>query len=299
MSNILNTIGNTPIVELKNIEKKFQLKSKIFAKLELENPTGSVKDRAALKMVEDAINNNILKEDSIIVEATSGNMGISLAFIGKQKNLGVIIVMPSNMSEERILMMKKYGASVILTSSSLGMKGSVNKVKDLIKDNDKIVYLNQFTNLSNKYAHHITGKEIIEQVPDIDIFVTGIGTGGTISGVGEVLKQKDKNIKIIGVEPECSPLIKKGYYGNHKIQGIGPNFIPNIFNKEVVDEIQLVSDSDAYKYTNILFEEENIFCGISSGANLKAAIEIAKIENNKKIVIIIQDKRDRYYSVNL
>ena len=299
MDSILNLIGNTPIIELKNIQKKYHLKSKIYAKLELTNPTGSVKDRTALNLVKDAKEKNILKDDSILIEATSGNMGISLSFVSKRMGYDVIIVMPDNMSLERRKLVELYGAKLILTDGKLGMQGAIDKVNELKKENDKIVSLNQFNNLSNKYAHHTTGKEILEQVPDIDIFINGIGSSGTISGVGEILKQKSKDIKVIGVEPASSPLITKGIFGPHKIQGIGANFIPSIMNKEVIDEVRTVTDEDAYFCTKELANLESIICGISAGANLKMAIEIAKEQENKNIVIIIPDRGDRYYSMNL
>lgn len=299
MDNVLNQIGNTKIIELKNIQTKYNLKSKIFAKMELDNPSGSVKDRTALNLVMSAINDGTLKEDSIIIEATSGNVGISLAYIGKELGYKVIIVMPSNMSVERIKMIESYGAEIILTDANLGMQGAIDKVNEILKQSSKTVCLHQFDNLNNKYAHYKTGMEIINQVPNIDIFLTGIGTSGTICGVGETLKKHNKNIKVYGVEPMNSPLISKGYFGSHKIQGIGANFIPSIINLDVIDKVCTVSDEDAYFYTKELRTIENIFCGISSGANLKAAIDIAREEENKNIVIIIPDKGDRYYSINL
>lgn len=299
MNSILNLIGNTPIVELKNVQEKYHLKSKIFAKLELTNPTGSVKDRTALNLVKDAIEKNILKKDNILIEATSGNMGISLSFVSKRMGYDVIIVMPDNMSLERRKLVELYGAKLILTDGKLGMQGAIDKVNELKQQNDKIISLNQFNNLSNKYAHHTTGKEILSQVPNIDIFINGIGSSGTISGVGEILKQQEKSIKVIGVEPDSSPLITKGYFGAHKIQGIGANFIPSIINKDVIDEVKTVTDEDAYFYTKELANLESIICGISAGANLKAAIDVAKEQENKNIVIIIPDRGDRYYSMNL
>lgn len=299
MDSILNLIGNTPIIELKNIQEKYHLKSKIYAKLELTNPTGSVKDRTALNLVKDAIEKNILKDDNILIEATSGNMGISLSFVSKRLGYDVIIVMPDNMSLERRKLVELYGAKLILTDGKLGMQGAIDKVNELKKQNDKIISLNQFNNLSNKYAHHATGKEILNQIPNIDIFINGIGSSGTISGVGEILKQENENIQVIGVEPASSPLITTGVFGPHKIQGIGANFIPSIMNKDVIDEVRTVTDEDAYFYTRELANLESIICGISAGANLKMAIEIAKEQENKNIVIIIPDRGDRYYSMNL
>lgn len=299
MDSILNLIGNTPIIELKNIQEKYHLKSKIYAKLELTNPTGSVKDRTALNLVKDAIEKNILKDDNILIEATSGNMGISLSFVSKRLGYDVIIVMPDNMSLERRKLVELYGAKLILTDGKLGMQGAIDKVNELKMENDKIISLNQFNNLSNKYAHHVTGKEILKQIPNIDIFINGIGSSGTISGVGEILKQENENIQVIGVEPASSPLITTGVFGPHKIQGIGANFIPSIMNKDVIDEVRTVTDEDAYFYTRELANLESIICGISAGANLKMAIEIAKEQENKNIVIIIPDRGDRYYSMNL
>ncbi len=299
MSNMLDLIGNTPIVELTNIQKKYNLQSKIYAKLELMNPTGSVKDRTAYNLVKDAIEKNILKTDNILIEATSGNMGISLSFVGKQLGYDVIIVMPDSMSIERRKLVSSYGAKLVLTNGNLGMQGSIDEVQKIKKENKKVITLNQFDNISNKLAHYQTGKEILNQVPYINIFINGIGSSGTISGVGEVLKKFNPNIKVIGVEPDSSPLITKGYFGSHKIQGIGANFIPSIINKKVIDEFKTITDEDAYFYTKELVNEEGIFCGISAGANLAAAIQIAKYNPNKNIVIIIPDRGDRYYSNNI
>ena len=299
MKNILDLIGNTPLVELKNIETNYQLKSKIYAKLELQNPTGSVKDRTALSLINDAISNNKITKENTIIEATSGNIGISLSFVCKQLGYQSLIIMPDNMSLERRKLIQENDAKLILTPGSQVMQGSIDKLKELKEKDYNLVSLNQFDNLSNKYAHHTTGKEIIDQLPNIDIFINGIGTGGTISGVAEVLKQYNKNIKVYGIEPASSPLITKGYSKPHGIQGIGANFIPSILNLDVLDKIETITDEDAYFHKDELFKEENIFCGISAGANLKLAIDIAKKEINKNIVIIIPDRGDRYYSSNL
>lgn len=299
MKNILDLIGNTPLVELKNIETKYQLKSKIYAKLELQNPTGSVKDRTALSLINDAISNNKITKENTIIEATSGNIGISLSFVCKQLGYQSLIIMPDNMSLERRKLIQENDAKLILTPGNQGMQGSIDKLKELKEKDYNLVSLNQFDNLSNKYAHHTTGKEIINQLPNIDIFINGIGTGGTISGVAEVLKQYNKNIKVYGIEPASSPLITKGYSKPHGIQGIGANFIPSILNLDVLDKVETITDEDAYFHKDELFKEENIFCGISAGANLKLAIDIAKKEINKNIVIIIPDRGDRYYSSNL
>ena len=299
MENILDLIGNTPLVELTKIENKYQLKSKIYAKLELNNPTGSVKDRTALNLMNDAIINNKITKENTIIEATSGNIGISLSFVCKQLGYKSLIVMPDNMSIERRMMIEKNDAKIILTEGIKGMQGSIDVLQSLKQKDNTLVSLNQFDNLSNKYAHHTTGKEIINQLPTINVFINGIGTGGTISGVAEVLKQYNNEIKVIGIEPEASPLITKGISSPHGIQGIGANFIPSILNLNVIDEIKTVIDEEAYYYKDELKNVENIFCGISAGANLKIAIDIAKEETNKNIVIIIPDKGDRYYSSSL
>ena len=299
MENILDLIGNTPLVELTKIQNKYQLKSKIYAKLELQNPTGSVKDRTALNLMNDAIINNKITKENTIIEATSGNIGISLSFVCKQLGYKSLIVMPDNMSIERRMMIEKNDAKIILTEGIKGMQGSIDVLQSLKQKDNTLVSLNQFDNLSNKYAHHTTGKEIINQLPTINLFINGIGTGGTISGVAEVLKQYNNEIKVIGIEPEASPLITKGISSPHGIQGIGANFIPSILNLNVIDEIKTVTDEEAYYYKDELQNVENIFCGISAGANLKIAIDIAKEETNKNIVIIIPDKGDRYYSSSL
>ena len=299
MENILDLIGNTPLVELTKIQNKYQLKSKIYAKLELQNPTGSVKDRTALNLMNDAIINNKITKENTIIEATSGNIGISLSFVCKQLGYKSLIVMPDNMSIERRMMIEKNDAKIILTEGIKGMQGSIDVLQSLKQKDNTLVSLNQFDNLSNKYAHHTTGKEIINQLPTINLFINGIGTGGTISGVAEVLKQYNNEIKVIGIEPSKSPLITKGISSPHGIQGIGANFIPSILNLNVIDEIKTVTDEEAYYYKDELQNVENIFCGISAGANLKIAIDIAKEEKNKNIVIIIPDKGDRYYSSSL
>lgn len=299
MENILDLIGNTPLVELTKIQNKYQLKSKIYAKLELQNPTGSVKDRTALNLMNDAIINNKITKENTIIEATSGNIGISLSFVCKQLGYKSLIVMPDNMSIERRMMIEKNDAKIILTEGIKGMQGSIDVLQSLKQKDNTLVSLNQFDNLSNKYAHYTTGKEIINQLPSINVFINGIGTGGTISGVAEVLKQYNNEIKVIGIEPSKSPLITQGISSPHGIQGIGANFIPSILNLNVIDEIKTVTDEEAYYYKDELQNEENIFCGISAGANLKIAIDIAKEETNKNIVIIIPDKGDRYYSSSL
>lgn len=273
------------------------MRSKIYAKLEMHNPTGSVKDRTALGLVTALEKDNVIKENSVLITATSGNLGISLAFICNQKGYKCIIVMPENMSEERKLMIRKYNASLILSPKEEGMQGAINKAYSLVNNNSNLIYIDQFTNYANVEAHYITGKEIIETLPDINIFISSIGSGGTITGVSKTLKTINNEITTIGIEPKSSPLISKGICGKHKIQGIGANFIPKILDLNYIDEIDLVSDDDAFYYMNELNDLENIPCGISSGANLCIAIKQAKKQVNKKIVIILPDSNNRYLSI--
>ena len=299
----LELIGNTPIIELVNIKKKYNLKANIFAKLESYNPFGSVKDRVAYQMIKDAEDNNLLKKGSCIIEPTSGNTGIGLAAIGKLKGYKVIIVMPSNMSIERIKVIKAYGAKVVLTDASLGMQGAIDKANELLKEIPKSVILGQFINPSNPKAHLLTtGKEIyIDMDGNIDIFIAGIGTGGTISGVGEYLKNKNSNIKVIGVEPYSSPLLTKGNIGPHKIQGIGANFIPKILNTNIYDQIIDIKDEDAITMSREVCEIEGLIVGISSGAALKGAILEAQKEENigKNIIVLLPDTGMRYFTTQL
>lgn len=300
---ILELIGKTPLIELNNIKSEYNLKANIFAKLESYNPFGSVKDRIAYQMIVDAEEQGLLKKDSTIIEPTSGNTGIALAAIGKIKGYKVIIVMPSSMSKERIKLMKAYGAEVILTDGTLGMQGSVNKANEILKQIPNSIILSQFTNSSNPKAHLLTtGKEIYDDLEGkIDIFISGIGTGGTISGAGEFLKSKNPNIKIIGVEPYSSPLLSLNKIGPHKIQGIGANFIPKTLNNKIYDLIISIKDEDAFKYSKELCTLEGLLVGISSGAVLNAAILEAQKEENKdkNIVVILPDTGTRYFSTPL
>ena len=300
-NSIIDLIGNTPLLELRNIKEKFNLKSNIYAKLESYNPGGSIKDRVAYKMILDLEERGLLKKNSVIIEPTSGNTGIGIALIGVLKGYRVIIVMPSNMSIERIKLMEGYGAEVVLTDAKLGMQGSIDKANELNKEITNSVILGQFTNSSNPMAHYkTTAKEIYDDLDgNIDIFIAGIGTGGTISGIGKYLKEKNSNIKIIGIEPSSSPLISKNIKGSHKIQGIGANFIPPILNKEIYDEIRLVDNEDAFTYSKLVMKLEGVLVGVSSGAALKAAIEIAKENENKNIVVIFPDTGYRYLSTEL
>lgn len=294
-------IGNTPLVELVNIEKQYGLKSKLFAKLEMFNLTGSAKDRIAATIIEDAEKTGALKKGGTIIEATSGNTGIGLAAVGTAKGYKVTIVMPDNMSQERISLIKAYGAEVVLTPASDGMGGSVKKAVELAQTKEGSFIADQFNNPSNVKAHfETTGPEIYRQTNGgVDAFVAGIGTGGTITGTGKFLKSKNKEIKIIGVEPASSPLITKGVAGAHKIQGIGANFIPSILDLSVVDEVVAVSDEDSYFYTRELVRQEGILAGISSGAALKAAIDFAKKSVDKNIVVLLPDSGMRYLSTGV
>lgn len=292
-NNISELIGKTPLLKLNNIENN------IYLKLEKYNIGGSIKDRAVLGMIEDLMSQGEIKKGDTIVEATSGNTGIALSMIGKVKGLNIIIVMPSSMSKERRDLMKAYGAEVVLTGEG-GMQASIDKALELVNSNESYKSLKQFENKSNPKKHYnTTAIEIYEDVKDIDIFVCGIGTGGTISGVGKYLKEMNKDIKVIGVEPQSSPLISKGYSGAHKIQGIGANFIPKNLDMSVIDEIVTVSDEDAINTVKLLGEKEGVLAGISSGANVFESIQIAKENKGKKIVTIAPDGIEKYLSMNI
>lgn len=294
-NNVLDLIGKTPIVKLNNIQSE----NNIFLKLEKYNIGGSIKDRAVLGMIEDLMESGDIKKGDTIVEATSGNTGIALSMIGKLKGLKIIIVMPSAMSKERRDLMKAYGADIILTGEG-GMQASMDKASELISSNGSYKSLKQFENKSNPKKHYATTAiEIYEDIKNIDIFVCGIGTGGTISGVGKYLKELNKDIKIIGVEPESSPLISKGHSGPHKIQGIGANFIPENLDMSIVDEIVTVKDEDAINTIKLLGEKEGILVGISSGANVYASMEIAKKFKGKNIVTISPDGIEKYLSMDI
>ena len=294
-NNILELIGKTPILKLNNIQDN----NNIYLKLEKYNRGGSIKDRAVLGMIEDLIKENKIKQGDTIVEATSGNTGIALSMIGKVKGLNIIIVMPSSMSKERIDLMKAYGAEVILTKEG-GMQASIDKSIELVNSNESYKSLKQFENESNPKKHYnTTAIEIYEDVENIDIFIAGIGTGGTISGIGKYLKEKNPNIRVIGVEPESSPLISKGYSGAHKIQGIGANFIPKNLDMNIIDEIITVKDDDAINTIKLLGEKEGVLVGISSGANVFASIEVGKKYKGKNIVTVSPDGIEKYLSMNI
>lgn len=292
-------IGQTPLLRLSRICEKLNLHANIYAKLEYFNLSGSVKDRVAKNMIEDAEKRGALKKGMAIIEPTSGNTGIGLAAVGAAKGYKVIIVMPDNMSAERRLLIQAYGAQIVLSDGALGMKGAVLKAEELAATQDGVV-LGQFTNPANATAHYdATGPEIYRALEGkIDYFVAGVGTGGTISGTGKYLKEKNPDIKVIAVEPESSPLLSKGFAGAHKIQGIGANFIPDVLDTCVYDQIIAVSDDEAFLYQRMLACTEGVFTGISSGAALKAAALIAgKSENKgKNIVVLLPDSGDRYLS---
>ena len=296
-------IGRTPLLELCNIEKELSLNAKIIAKLEYLNPAGSAKDRVGLAMINDAEEKGILKPGSVIIEPTSGNTGIGLSAVAAARGYRVIIVMPDTMSVERRQIISAYGAEIVLTDGSKGMTGAIRKAEELAKENPNSFVAGQFDNPANVKAHFTsTGPEIYEDTDgNVDIFVAGIGTGGTITGVGEYLKSKNKDIKIIGVEPESSPFLTKGVGGAHKLQGIGAGFKPSILNLEICDEILTVSDEDAFTMGRLIGKKEGVLVGISSGAALSAAVEIAKRPENagKNIVVLLPDTGDRYLSTEL
>lgn len=294
-NNVLDMIGNTPMIKLNNIGN-----SNLYVKLEKYNPAGSIKDRAVYYMVENLEKNGILKKGDVLVEATSGNTGIALSMIGSLKGYKVIIVMPETMSVERRTLMKAYGAKLILTDGSLGMKGSIEMMNKLLSENTNYISLKQFENEYNPLAHYeTTGVEIYNQVKDIDIFVCGVGTGGTISGVGKYLKEQNPNIKVVAVEPEGSPVISKNKKGSHKIQGIGAGFIPKNYNENVVDEVMTITDEESYKGVRIMAQKEGILVGISSGANIYAALKLCEMYPDKKIVTVAPDGIDKYMSMGI
>lgn len=300
---ITDLVGNTPILALNKFKENKKTCANIFAKIEYFNPSGSVKDRIAKAMVIDAINKGLLKENSVIIEPTSGNTGIGLAFIGASMGYKVILVMPESMSVERRKLIAAYGAEIVLTKAFLGMQGTIDKANELQKNIPNSIILGQFDNLSNPAIHRATtGPEIWEAMDGkVDFFVAGIGTGGTITGVGEYLKKKNRNIKIIAVEPFSSPLLSESKAGPHKIQGIGANFIPSILNIDVIDEIICIKDEEAVISARELVKTEGFLVGISSGAVIAAATQLANREENKgkNIVVILPDNGERYLSTSL
>ena len=297
---IIDTIGDTPIVELHNIESKFALKAKIFAKVEFFNPGGSVKDRIAKAMIEDAEKQGLINKDTVLIEPTSGNTGIGLSMVAASKGLRIIIVMPETMSIERRNLMKAYGAELVLTEGAKGMKGAIAKAEELSKEIPNSFIPSQFTNKVNPKIHYLTtGPEIYEDLDGkVDIFVAGVGTGGTISGVGKYLKEQNPNIKVVAVEPASSPVLSKGTPGPHKIQGIGAGFVPQTLDTSIYDEIITIENEEALEMGRESARSEGLLVGISSGAALKAAIKLAQREENKgkNIVVLLPDTGERYLS---
>ncbi len=296
-------IGKTPLLELTNIEKEFGLNAKILAKLEYFNPAGSVKDRVAKKMLDDAEAKGIINKNSVIIEPTSGNTGIGLASVAAARGYRIIIVMPETMSIERRQLMKAYGAELVLSEGAKGMKGAIAKAEELAKEIPGSFIPSQFTNPSNPEAHRLsTGPEIWEDTNGaVDFFVAGVGTGGTVTGVGEYLKSKKPNVKVIAVEPKSSPVLSEGRSGSHGIQGIGAGFVPEVLNTKIYDEVIAVTNEDAYSTGKAVGRKEGVLVGISSGAALWAAIEVAKRPENagKNIVVLLPDTGDRYLSTPL
>lgn len=299
----LELIGHTPLIEAKRLEKKENLKARLLIKTEYLNPSGSVKDRAALYMIKDAEERGFLKEGSTIIEPTSGNTGIGLAAIAAVKGYRIILTMPETMSVERRNILKAYGAEVVLTEGAKGMAGAIAKAEELSKEIPGSFIPGQFDNPANPKAHvETTGPEIWEDTDgEIDVFVAGAGTGGTVTGVGEYLKEKKADIKIIAVEPAGSPVLSGGQAGPHGLQGIGAGFVPKILNTEIYDEVLTVENDEAYKASRLLTKTEGIFTGISSGAALHAGMILAKRPENagKTIVVLLPDSGDRYYSTPL
>lgn len=298
-NNVLDLIGNTPMIKLNKLLKSDM--AEVYVKLEKNNLGGSIKDRAALGMIEEAEKEGLLKPDNIIVEPTSGNTGIALALIGRLKGYKVIIVMPETMSIERRNTIKAYGAELVLTEGSKGMKGAIAKAEEMAEKDKRVFIPQQFMNKANAQKHYdTTAEEIIKDLPKLDLFIASVGTGGTVSGVGRKLKEFNEKITVVAAEPEKSPVLSEGQPGPHKIQGIGAGFIPEIYDRSVVDEIFLVSEEDAFKAAKALAREEGIFVGISSGANIHIALQLAKrLGRGKKIVTVAPDGGEKYLSTGL
>lgn len=301
--NVQELIGKTPLMEVENIEKMLDLKAKLLVKLEYLNPAGSVKDRVAKNMIATAEQDGRLKQGATIIEPTSGNTGIGLASIAASRGYKLILTMPETMSVERRNILKAYGAEIVLTEGAKGMTGAIEKAKELAEQISGSFLVGQFDNPSNPAAHRIsTGPEIWEDTDgNVDIFVAGVGTGGTITGVGEYLKEKNPSVKIVAVEPSDSPVLSKGKAGSHKIQGIGAGFVPTVLNTQVYDEIMSITAEESFETAKLFAHKEGILVGISSGAALYAGIEQAKREENagKNIVVLLPDSGDRYYSTPL
>ena len=301
--NVTEMIGKTPLMRVRNFAKAYGVSDSILAKLEYFNPAGSIKDRAALYMIEDAERKGVLREGSVIIEPTSGNTGIGLASIASSKGYKVILTMPDTMSIERIKLLQAYGAQIILTEGALGMKGAIAKAEEIAANTPDSFIAGQFINDANPESHRqTTGPEIWEDTDGhVDILVAGVGTGGTITGIGEYLKSKNKEIQIVAVEPDTSPLLSEGVAGPHKLQGIGANFVPDILNRDVIDEIITIGVDEAYDASRQLGRTEGILVGITSGAALAAAVKLAGRPENKgkNIVVILPDTGDRYLSTEL
>ena len=302
-NSFLDLVGNTPLVRVNNLIKKDELKADVLAKLEYFNPAGSVKDRIAKEMIQDALEKGLINENTTLIEPTSGNTGIGLSAVATALNLKIIITMPETMSVERRNLMKAYGAELVLTPGSEGMKGAIAKAKELASQIENSFIPGQFENPANPTAHYkTTGPEIYEQTEGkVDIFVAGVGTGGTISGIGKYLKEKNPEVKVVAVEPASSPVLSTGKGGAHKIQGIGAGFVPETLNTNIYDEIITVENEDAFATGKEMAKTEGILVGISSGAALYAAKELAKREENvgKTIVVLLPDGGDRYLSTPL
>lgn len=296
-------IGRTPLLELTHIEKEENLEATILAKLEYFNPAGSVKDRVAKSMIDDAEKSGKLQQDSVIIEPTSGNTGIGLASVAAARGYRIIIVMPETMSVERRKLIAAFGAELVLTDGAKGMKGAIEKADELAKEIPNSFVAGQFVNSANPKAHiETTGPEIFEDTDgEVDIFVAGVGTGGTVTGVGKYLKSKKPNVKVVAVEPASSAVLSTGVAGPHKIQGIGAGFVPEILDTEIYDEVLAISNEDAFKYGRLVGRKEGVLVGISSGAALAGAITLAKRPENKgkKIVVLLPDTGDRYLSTTL
>ncbi len=299
----LGLIGNTPLLEVVNVEKDLGLKAKILVKLEYFNPAGSVKDRIAKAMIEDAEEKGILKPDSVIIEPTSGNTGIGLAAIAAAKGYRIILTMPETMSVERRNILKAYGAEIVLTEGARGMKGAIEKANELAHEYENSFIPGQFENPANPAIHYATtGPEIWNDTDgEVDAFIAGVGTGGTLTGAGEYLKEHNPDIRIVAVEPSSSPVLSEGKAGAHKIQGIGAGFVPDVLNTKIYDEILPIENDDAFEWSKYLAKKEGILVGISSGAALKAAIDLANRPEfeGKTIVAVLPDSGDRYYSTPL
>ena len=307
MSNIYTSaeqlIGRTPLLELSHIEKEYKLKAKIIAKLEYLNPAGSVKDRIAKAMIDEAENSGKLRTGSVIIEPTSGNTGIGLAAVAAARGYRIVIVMPETMSVERRQLMKAYGAELVLTDGRKGMKGAIEKAEELAKEISDSFLVGQFVNPANPKIHReTTGPEIYRDTDGkVDIFVAGVGTGGTVTGVGEYLKSQNSNIQVIAVEPASSPMLSEGKAGAHKSQGSGAGFVPDVLNTNIYDRVITVDEEDAFRVGRMIGQKEGVLVGISSGAAVHAAIELAKLPENegKNIVVLLPDTGDRYLSTPL